>query len=197
MPHQIAGLTVRDGPMVRDARDAAEGVVGIVTAMPRRAGQRPPSRLGRRSPRPRREQYCELHGAGRPLHSRMDSQHCRRVMPVCCMHTRTGDSSVGSGVSVGPVVTVGLGMSPWLSNQTAAPAVCRVEHYAVDPSAVVPVLPGGDQLRRSRRPAGRMATVLWSWSPPSASRIEMFRGGRRGETVFAVPMCSGARRVRT
>jgi hypothetical protein len=31
MPHQIAGLTVRDGPMVRDARDAAEGVVGIVT----------------------------------------------------------------------------------------------------------------------------------------------------------------------
>jgi hypothetical protein len=31
MPHQIAGLTVRDGPMVRDARDATEGVVAIVT----------------------------------------------------------------------------------------------------------------------------------------------------------------------
>jgi hypothetical protein len=29
------------------------------------------------------------------------------------MHTLTGDSSsVGSGVSVGPVVTVGLGISP-------------------------------------------------------------------------------------
>jgi hypothetical protein len=43
----------------------------------------------------------------------MDSQHCSRVFPVCCIHTRIGDSSsVGSGVSVGSVVTVGLAMLP-------------------------------------------------------------------------------------
>ena len=43
------------------------------------------------------------------------------------MHTRTGDSSMkGSGSSVGSVVTVGLGMSPWFSDQIEAPVVVQV-----------------------------------------------------------------------
>ena len=46
------------------------------------------------------------------------------------MHTRSGDSSsTGSGSSVGAVVTVtvGLGTSPWVSDQIVAPVVCSVE----------------------------------------------------------------------
>ena len=46
------------------------------------------------------------------------------------MHTRTGDSSsMGNGSSVGSVVTVtvGLGTSPWLSDQMVAPVFCSVE----------------------------------------------------------------------
>ena len=44
------------------------------------------------------------------------------------MHTRTGDSSsVGKGSSVGSVVTVGLGTSPWLNDQMVAPVFCSVE----------------------------------------------------------------------
>ena len=63
------------------------------------------------------------------------------------MQTRTGDSSsIGTGASVGSVVTVGLGTSPWLSDQIDAPVVCSVEQYAVVPSAVVAVLPTGEQL---------------------------------------------------
>src|SRR5215218_2299812 len=63
------------------------------------------------------------------------------------MHTRTGDSSsIGSGSSVGAVVTVGLGTSPWLSDQIEPPVACSFEQYAVTPSAVVAVLPTGKQL---------------------------------------------------
>ncbi len=63
------------------------------------------------------------------------------------MQTRTGDSSsIGTGASVGSVVTVGLGTSPWRSDQIDAPVVCSVEQYAVAPSAVVAVLPIGEQL---------------------------------------------------
>ena len=41
------------------------------------------------------------------------------------MHTRTGDSSsVGSGVSVGSVVTVGLWMSPACVDHTVVPLGC-------------------------------------------------------------------------
>jgi hypothetical protein len=62
------------------------------------------------------------------------------------MHTRTGDSSaIGNGSSVGSVVTVGLGISPSLSDQIDAPVVCNVEQCAVAPAAVVPVLPTGEQ----------------------------------------------------
>jgi hypothetical protein len=44
------------------------------------------------------------------------------------MQTRTGDSSsIGAGASVGSVVTVGLGTSPWFSDQIDAPVVCSVE----------------------------------------------------------------------
>jgi hypothetical protein len=44
------------------------------------------------------------------------------------MHTSTGDSSAtGNGSSVGSVVTVGLGTSPWLSDQIEVPVLCRVE----------------------------------------------------------------------
>jgi hypothetical protein len=67
-------------------------------------------------------------GHGNPLLRRMSSRHCLRVWPVCCMHTRTGDSSsVGNGSSVGSVVTVGLGTSPWLNDQMVAPVFCSVE----------------------------------------------------------------------
>ena len=56
-----------------------------------------------------------LAGHARPLLRRMSNMQRKRVCPVCCIQTRTGDSSsVGSGVSVGSVVTVtvGLGTSP-------------------------------------------------------------------------------------
>jgi len=67
-------------------------------------------------------------GHGNPLLRRMSSRHCLRVCPVCCMHTRTGDSSaVGSGSSVASVVTVGLGTVPWLNDQMDAPVFCSVE----------------------------------------------------------------------
>jgi hypothetical protein len=76
----------------------------------------------------------------------MDSQHCSRVFPVCCIHTRIGDSSsVGSGVSVASVVTVGLAMLPCCNDHTVVPLGSRGEQYAVEPSAVVPVLPDGVQ----------------------------------------------------
>ena len=62
------------------------------------------------------------------------------------MHTRTGDSSsVGSGVSAGPVVTVGLGMLPGCNDHTVVPLGCRVEQYAGAPPAAVAVLPAGVQ----------------------------------------------------
>jgi hypothetical protein len=67
-------------------------------------------------------------GHGNPLLRRMSSRHCLRVWPVCCMHTRTGDSSaMGKGSSVASVVTVGLGTSPWLDDQMVAPVFCSVE----------------------------------------------------------------------
>ena len=62
------------------------------------------------------------------------------------MHSRIGDSSsVGSGASVGSVVTVGLAMLPGCNDHTVVPLGCRIEQYAVEPSAVVPVLPAGVQ----------------------------------------------------
>ena len=87
----------------------------------------------------------ELHGSGgNPLLARM-SRGIRRVWPVCSMHTRTGGSPPkGSGASVGSAVTVGLGMSPWLSDQIEAPVDCSVEQYAPVPFSVVPVLPTGE-----------------------------------------------------
>ncbi|MDT5390559.1 MAG: hypothetical protein QOE04_4200, partial [Mycobacterium sp.] len=75
--------------------------------------------------------------------------HRRRDCPVCCMQTRTGDSSsVGMGVSVASVVTVtvGLGTSPWFSDQIVVLVPCSVEQYAVCPAAVVAVAPTGEQL---------------------------------------------------
>jgi hypothetical protein len=60
----------------------------------------------------------------------MSNMQRKRDCPVCCIQTRTGDSSsAGSGVSVGSVVTVtvGLGTSPWLSDQIVLPVPCRFE----------------------------------------------------------------------
>ena len=56
--------------------------------------------------------HGKAHGSGgKPLLSRMSSRHSRRVCPVCCMHTRTGDSSAtGNGSSVGSAVTVTVGL---------------------------------------------------------------------------------------
>jgi len=88
-------------------------------------------------------------GHARPLLRRMSNMHRRRDCPVCCMQTRTGDSSsVGSGVSVGSVVTVtvGLGTSPWFSDQIVVLVPCSVEQYAVCPPAVVAVAPVGEHL---------------------------------------------------
>ncbi|MDT7755653.1 MAG: hypothetical protein QOH27_1551, partial [Mycobacterium sp.] len=65
------------------------------------------------------------------------------------MQTRTGDSSsVGKGVSVASVVTVtvGLGTSPWFSDQIVVLVPCSVEQYAVCPAAVAAVAPTGEQL---------------------------------------------------
>ncbi len=62
------------------------------------------------------------------------------------MHTRTGDSSAkGSGSSVAAVVTVGLGTSPWVSDQIVVSVPCSVEQCAAEPLRVVPVLPSGEQ----------------------------------------------------
>jgi hypothetical protein len=88
----------------------------------------------------------EFHGSPRLLR-RIISRHASRVLPVCCVHTRTGDSSsIGNGSSVGAAVTVGLGTGPAFSDQIDSLVVCSVEQYAVAPSAVVAVLPTGEQL---------------------------------------------------
>ena len=109
------------------------------------------------------------------------------------MHTRTGDSSaMGSGSSVGSVVTVGLGMSPWLSDQIEAPVVCSVEQYAVEPSAVVPVLPTGEQSAPITTAAGAAGGVA------VAAAAAVRGGGGGGVKVgvvtvgdFAVGVASG------
>ena len=72
----------------------------------------------------------ELHGTGRPLLRRMSSQHRSRDMPGLLHADRTGDSSsVGSGASVGSVVTVGLGNVARLKRPDRGPA--RLQDRAV------------------------------------------------------------------
>src|SRR4029078_13667934 len=78
---------------------------------------------------------------------RCASHCCSWFIPVCCILIRVGDSSaVGSGVSVGSVVTVGLWMVPGCNDQTVVPLGCSVAQYAVVPWGVVAVLPTGEQL---------------------------------------------------
>src|SRR4029453_10914814 len=87
----------------------------------------------------------EFHGSPRLLR-RIISRQASRVLPVCCMQTRTGFSSAtGSGSSVGAAVAVGSAPSPGLSDQIVAPVLCSVEQYAVAPAGVVAVLPSGEQ----------------------------------------------------
>ena len=86
------------------------------------------------------------------------------------MHTRIGvSSSMGSGVSVGSIVTVGLGTSSWLSDQMVALVPCSVEQYAVVPSAVVAVLPAGEQSAPMTAGGGDAVVVVWWSGCPTAA----------------------------
>src|SRR5689334_3137300 len=97
---------------------------------------------------PVRDGKCHAVQLPPALLARMASRHSRRVLPVSCMHTRTGVSSeTGSGSSVACVVTVmvGTGTTPWLTDQIDAPVPSSVEQYTVLPFAVVPEEPTGEQ----------------------------------------------------
>src|SRR6476469_1952869 len=97
------------------------------------------------------------------LLARMASRQSRRVLPVSCMHTRTGDSSsAGSGSSVAGVVTVmvGAGTTPWVTDQMDAAVPSSVEQYTVLPLAVVPVLPTGEQSAPTTATAGAADAVV-------------------------------------